>query len=36
MLAPPYVIEESEIDEIVDRFGEAMEMTVGRMGAERA
>lgn len=36
MLAPPYVIEEAEIDEIVDRFGEAMERTVGRMGAERA
>jgi adenosylmethionine-8-amino-7-oxononanoate aminotransferase len=36
MLAPPFVIEESEVDEIVSRFGEAMEATVGRMGAERA
>jgi adenosylmethionine-8-amino-7-oxononanoate aminotransferase len=36
MLAPPFVIEESEIDEIVSRFGEAMEMTVVRMEAGRA
>jgi adenosylmethionine-8-amino-7-oxononanoate aminotransferase len=28
MLAPPFVIEESEMDEIVDRFGEAMERTL--------
>lgn len=36
MLAPPFVIEEDEIDEIVTRFGVAMEMTVRQMGAEKA
>jgi adenosylmethionine-8-amino-7-oxononanoate aminotransferase len=33
MLAPPFVIEETEMDEIVDRFGEAMERTVGQIQA---
>jgi adenosylmethionine-8-amino-7-oxononanoate aminotransferase len=36
MLAPAYVISESEIDEIVMRFGEAMEATVRQLGAQRA
>jgi adenosylmethionine-8-amino-7-oxononanoate aminotransferase len=36
MLAPPFVIEQGEMDEIVSRFGAAMETTVGRMGAEKA
>ena len=35
MLAPPFVISEEEIDEIVSRFGEAMERTVRQMGVER-
>ena len=33
MLAPPFVIEESEMDEIVSRFGEAMERAVRQVGA---
>jgi adenosylmethionine-8-amino-7-oxononanoate aminotransferase len=36
MLAPPFVIEESEIDEMVTRFGVAMEMTVRQMGVGKA
>jgi adenosylmethionine-8-amino-7-oxononanoate aminotransferase len=36
MVAPPFVISEGEIDEIVTRFGEAMERTAGRMEAGRA
>jgi adenosylmethionine-8-amino-7-oxononanoate aminotransferase len=36
MLAPPFVIEEKEIDEIVSRFGEAMERTVRQIGAWKA
>jgi adenosylmethionine-8-amino-7-oxononanoate aminotransferase len=36
MLAPPFVIDESEIDEIVSRFGEALEATVRQVGAQRA
>ena len=35
MLAPPFVITEDEMDEIVVRFGEAMEGTVRRIGAGR-
>jgi adenosylmethionine-8-amino-7-oxononanoate aminotransferase len=35
MLAPPFVIEENEMDEIVSRFGEAMERAVRQVGAER-
>src|SRR5918992_682387 len=33
MLAPPFVIEESEIDDIVTRFAEALDVTVRQMGA---
>jgi adenosylmethionine-8-amino-7-oxononanoate aminotransferase len=36
MLAPPFVIDEGEIDEIVARFGEAMEATVKQIQAGRA
>jgi adenosylmethionine-8-amino-7-oxononanoate aminotransferase len=36
MLAPPFVIEEGELDEIVTKFGDALELTVKQMGAERA
>lgn len=35
MLAPPFVIEEGELDEVVTKFGDAMELTVRQMGAER-
>jgi adenosylmethionine-8-amino-7-oxononanoate aminotransferase len=35
MLAPPFVIEEGEMDEIVARFGEAMERTVRQVQAGR-
>jgi adenosylmethionine-8-amino-7-oxononanoate aminotransferase len=35
MLAPPFVIEEPEIDEIVSRFGDAVERTVRRIGVGR-
>jgi adenosylmethionine-8-amino-7-oxononanoate aminotransferase len=34
-LAPPFVIGESEMDEIVSRFGEAMEKTARQVGATR-
>jgi adenosylmethionine-8-amino-7-oxononanoate aminotransferase len=36
MLAPPFVIDESEMDEIVARFGKAMEVTVKQIQAGRA
>ena len=36
MLAPAFIIEEPEIDEIVSRFGVAMETTVRQLGAEKA
>jgi adenosylmethionine-8-amino-7-oxononanoate aminotransferase len=36
MLAPPFVISDEEIDEIVVRFGEAMEAMVRQMGAGKA
>jgi adenosylmethionine-8-amino-7-oxononanoate aminotransferase len=36
MLAPPFVIDEGEMDEIVARFGEAMEATVERMETQKA
>lgn len=35
MLAPPFVIDAAEIDEIVARFGVAMEMTARDLGASR-
>jgi len=34
-LAPPFVIEESEIDELVRRFGEALEMTITQTSGQR-
>jgi adenosylmethionine-8-amino-7-oxononanoate aminotransferase len=36
MLAPPFVIEEGEMDEIVSRFGQAAEVTVRQLGAQKA
>ena len=36
MLAPPFVIDDAEVDEIVARFGEAMEATVRQIGARSA
>jgi adenosylmethionine-8-amino-7-oxononanoate aminotransferase len=33
MLAPPFVIEESEIDAVVTRFAEALDVTIRQMGA---
>jgi adenosylmethionine-8-amino-7-oxononanoate aminotransferase len=36
MLAPPFIIAESEMDEIVARFGEAMERAVRHVEARRA
>jgi adenosylmethionine-8-amino-7-oxononanoate aminotransferase len=30
-LAPPFVIDESEIDELVRRFGQALEQTMGKV-----
>ena len=36
MLAPPFVIEETEMDEIVSRFGEAMERAARQVEARRA
>jgi adenosylmethionine-8-amino-7-oxononanoate aminotransferase len=36
MLAPPLVIEEGEMDEIVSRFGEAMAATLRHIQAGRA
>jgi adenosylmethionine-8-amino-7-oxononanoate aminotransferase len=36
MLAPPFVISEGEIDQIVERFGRAIERTLGRIQAGRA
>jgi adenosylmethionine-8-amino-7-oxononanoate aminotransferase len=35
MLAPPFVIDEGEMDEIVSRFGQAMEGTVRQLEAKR-
>jgi adenosylmethionine-8-amino-7-oxononanoate aminotransferase len=35
-LAPPFVIEESEIDELVRRFEEALEMTIAKTMGHRA
>jgi adenosylmethionine-8-amino-7-oxononanoate aminotransferase len=36
MLAPPFVIQEGELDEVVTKFGDAMELTVRQMGARTA
>jgi adenosylmethionine-8-amino-7-oxononanoate aminotransferase len=36
MLAPPFVIEDEEMDEIVSRFGQAVEVTVRQLGAQTA
>ncbi len=36
MLAPPFVIQEGELDEVVTKLGDAMELTVRQMGARTA
>jgi hypothetical protein len=35
-LAPPFVIEESEVDGLVQRFGEALEMTIRKTSGRQA